>query len=299
MVCSSPHLPRERERSEKMVETIDPKNVVHSPSTARHWNATLATTAAAGVINKRACRRGGGSGRKTTTPARKRIRMHRDCARKPRSRPSTTWRSTPTGYPVLFPRSRFIQEYKLIKNSEKGPIRPFCGLHRRATSPQARGYQKLWAHNGRAVTVSDYADSLPISGSAPLAAAAPMSLMLTDHAKEIALGALALVSLFMVSNMVKKGSPTPAPAMATAGGIGMGMAPRSPSPLPGREEAVGEAMEGDRCSTAWNWTNQQGARCQSGFRAGRRKSRRGQSGQAVDESVVIELEKHLWRNYRE
>jgi flagellar biosynthesis/type III secretory pathway M-ring protein FliF/YscJ len=72
-----------------------------------------------------------------------------------------------------------------------------------------------------------------------------MSLMLTDHAKEIALGALALVSLFMVSNMVKKGSPTPAPAMAMAGGIGMGMAPRSPSPLPGREEAVGEAVEGD------------------------------------------------------
>ena len=67
--------------------------------------------------------------------------------------------------------------------------------------------------------------------------------MLTDHAKEIALGALALVSLFMVSNMVKKGSPTPAPMMATVGGIGM--APRSPSPLPGREEAVGEAMEGD------------------------------------------------------
>src|SRR5207245_10426606 len=94
----------------------------------------------------------------------------------------------------------------------------------------------------QAVTVSDYAASLPTSGSAPLAAATPMSLMLTDHAKESALGALALVSLFMVSNMVKKGSPTPAPVMAMAGG---GIGPRSPSPLQGREEAVGEAMEGD------------------------------------------------------
>src|SRR5213078_4281979 len=93
-----------------------------------------------------------------------------------------------------------------------------------------------------ALTVSDYADSLPVSGSAPLAAAAPMSLMLTDHAKEIALGALALVSLFMVSNMVKKGSATPAPALAMAAA---GVAARPTSTLRGREEAVGEAVEGE------------------------------------------------------
>ena len=69
--------------------------------------------------------------------------------------------------------------------------------------------------------------------------------MLTDHAKEIA-WRFALVSLFMVSNMVKKARPTPAPTLAmAAGGIVMGMARGSPSPLPGREEAVGEAVEGD------------------------------------------------------
>src|SRR5204863_10196061 len=93
-----------------------------------------------------------------------------------------------------------------------------------------------------AVVVDAYADSLPVTGGATLAAATPMSLLLTVHAKEIALGALALVSLFMVSNMVKKGSATPAPATAMAG---IGLAPRGTLPLQGREEAVGEAVEGD------------------------------------------------------
>jgi flagellar biosynthesis/type III secretory pathway M-ring protein FliF/YscJ len=165
----------------------------------------------------------------------------------PRSKVSTINNggdSTPTGVSVLFPRSRFVQEYKQVKQSDKEPdptmLQAFIDEQIRLKRAVVKSC--VGGLSDEAVTVADYADSLPISGSAPLAAAAPMSLMLTDHAKEIALGALALVSLFLVSNMVKKGSATPAPAVAMAGG---GILPRLTSPLPGREEAVGEAVEGD------------------------------------------------------
>jgi flagellar biosynthesis/type III secretory pathway M-ring protein FliF/YscJ len=39
-----------------------------------------------------------------------------------------------------------------------------------------------------------------------------MAAMLDGHAKEFAVGALAVVSLFMVSMIVKKGTPAPIPA---------------------------------------------------------------------------------------
>ena len=59
---------------------------------------------------------------------------------------------------------------------------------------------------------------------------------LTDHAKEVALGVLALISLFMVSNIVKKNSPVPVVAEQAP--------PVEPRELNVREEAVGEAGEG-------------------------------------------------------
>jgi len=241
------------ERSEKMIETVDPKNVVQKAvreSTATEENSNNKRDGGEpGVVSNQGLSvEGGGSGEKNNNTSEKNESEYIVIAPKTAIKTINNGGDpTPTGVSVLFPRSRFIQEYKLIKNSDKEPdptvLQVFIDDQLRLKRAVVKGC--VGALPDEAVTVSDYADSLPISGSAPLAAATPMSLMLTDHAKEIALGALALVSLFMVSNMVKKGSPTPAPMMATAGGIGMGMAPRSPSPLPGREEAVGEAVEGD------------------------------------------------------
>jgi flagellar biosynthesis/type III secretory pathway M-ring protein FliF/YscJ len=62
----------------------------------------------------------------------------------------------------------------------------------------------------------------------------------TTYAREIAIGTLALVSLFMVATLVRKGGP--APALAAAGAA----EPRQPPPfLQANEEIAGEAGDGD------------------------------------------------------
>jgi len=76
-----------------------------------------------------------------------------------------------------------------------------------------------------AVTIDSYVDITPSLASAPIAAASGLgvSTLVGGHTKEIALGVLAVMSLFMASMMVKKGSPTPIPIMAgvAVGGGGM------------------------------------------------------------------------------
>ena len=67
------------------------------------------------------------------------------------------------------------------------------------------------------IAVDTYTDLAPTVASVlPTATASSLGLAVGGHAKEIALGALALVSLFMISMIVKKGTPamalpTPAP----------------------------------------------------------------------------------------
>ena len=239
------------ERTEKVVETIDPKSVISKPVSERTLTEENNSNSRGGgepgvVSNQGLSVDNAGGGDKTTGTTEKTETEYTVAI--PKSRTSTInngGESTPTGVSVLFPRSRFLQEFKQIKSSDKEPdptvFQAFIDEQLRLKRAIVKGC--VGALADESITVADYADSLPAAGTATLAAATPMSLMLTDHAKEIALGALALVSLFMVSNMVKKGSATPAPALAMAtGGV---VAARGPSPLPGREEAVGEAVEGD------------------------------------------------------
>lgn len=96
------------------------------------------------------------------------------------------------------------------------------------------------------VTVTAYMDPLPVEGapvtnSAASSGAGIVALLAGGHAKEIALGALAVMSLFMASMMVRKGQPAPVPAIAA-----------TPVSLPGPtpvlsagEPLAGEAGSGD------------------------------------------------------
>lgn len=74
------------------------------------------------------------------------------------------------------------------------------------------------------VTVSTYFDPTPASvGPQTVTAGLSVtSLMNSGHVKEVVLGALALVSLFMVSSMVKKGAPAPILASSPAPAIAPG-----------------------------------------------------------------------------
>jgi flagellar biosynthesis/type III secretory pathway M-ring protein FliF/YscJ len=89
------------------------------------------------------------------------------------------------------------------------------------------------------VSVSQFDDDMPLLAAAPAPQTATMSfpLLIGSHSKEIALGGLALVSLFMVSTMVKRSAPAPALVAAAA-------AAATPQ-LPPGESVAGEAAEGN------------------------------------------------------
>ncbi len=90
-----------------------------------------------------------------------------------------------------------------------------------------------------AITVDTYMDDLPELAAATTVepASSAMTLSLGDHAKEVAVGALAIISLFMVAMMVRKS--TPAPIIAAP--VELKEAPA----LVGGEDIAGEAVEGN------------------------------------------------------
>ncbi|MGE5609140.1 MAG: flagellar M-ring protein FliF C-terminal domain-containing protein, partial [Bacillota bacterium] len=141
-----------------------------------------------------------------------------------------------TGASVFIPRSYFNQVYKTRTRSttdaDDATLKPIIEAELASLKPGIKKCLGLAADD--ALHMDAYTDVAPLAMAAPQAASASVSLLVTDHAKEIALGALAIVSLFMMVTMVKKNSPPPVVAPPPA---------PKPSMLPHSEEAVGEAVE--------------------------------------------------------
>jgi flagellar biosynthesis/type III secretory pathway M-ring protein FliF/YscJ len=94
------------------------------------------------------------------------------------------------------------------------------------------------------VVVAPYDDIVPLAPLAPpQTATASIPLVIGNHSKEIALGGLALVSLFMVSMFVKRSAPAPLAAAAGAAGAA-GSAGGQPATLLAGEALAGEAGDG-------------------------------------------------------
>jgi flagellar biosynthesis/type III secretory pathway M-ring protein FliF/YscJ len=142
---------------------------------------------------------------------------------------------------VLLPRSHFVRTYRALKKMpedqqpDETVLDAFIALEVAKLKPAVQ--LCLNGASADAVHVADYTDLMPraSAGSPQAASAAPMMLLVTTHAKEIALGALALVSLFMVSSMVKKGSASPVAATYASA--------TKPSQLAPPEEVAGEVRE--------------------------------------------------------
>ena len=123
---------------------------------------------------------------------------------------------------VTFPRSFFVKAYKSLKGDKEpgdAVLAPFI------TSELDRWRKVVKASlniaTDEALVVDSYVDLLPAAIEAPVQTTA-VSLLLGSHGKEIALGVLALASLFMVSMMVRKSGPAVGLAglsLAAAGGI--------------------------------------------------------------------------------
>lgn len=88
-----------------------------------------------------------------------------------------------------------------------------------------------------AITVDSYTDFIVPPREPQMAAASGVTMMLGGHVKEIALGGLALASLFMMSMMVRKGAVAPVAVAAPV------IRSSLPATLVGGEDIAGEAAE--------------------------------------------------------
>jgi flagellar biosynthesis/type III secretory pathway M-ring protein FliF/YscJ len=144
-----------------------------------------------------------------------------------------------TSASVLLPHGYFLAAWKKKTNSAEDPkedaLAAFIGEELKRMKPWVANCLGMVAEDPT-VTLDWYPDVMPTTGPAPSMASSAVPLVITDHLKEIAIGALALVSLFMVSNMVRKNAP--APALEALEPV------RQPHPLPRPDEMIGEAMEG-------------------------------------------------------
>jgi flagellar biosynthesis/type III secretory pathway M-ring protein FliF/YscJ len=163
-----------------------------------------------------------------------------------------------TSASVALPRSFFVKAYKTETGTDKDPgpavLDTFVKLQLEKLKAQVKACVSVQADD--AVVVDTYPDLVP-AVEAPTQAASGVSLMLGSHAKEIALGALALVSLFMVSMMVRKS----APAVATSAG-----AVAVPEEAPGQTVDAALAKAGMKPSLKFNLTPEEAAEVGEGGR---------------------------------
>ncbi len=145
----------------------------------------------------------------------------------------------PKSATVLIPRGYFVEDLRRRSGAtDKDPDIKLVDSFITAETTRMRDWVRtsLGLATDDMIRVDACPDPILPVAMAPQAAATSMSLMLTDHAREIALGVLAVASLLLVSNMVRKASP--APAVATAA------QPRPVPPLLSSDDTIGEVSEG-------------------------------------------------------
>src|SRR5258706_4477092 len=134
--------------------------------------------------------------------------------------PSVTreWLKSPAGSAavvgasVSIPRSYLVRIFKAQSSSNKEPdeaaLQPLVDSELRKVKNAVLGCVSQIPEDK--ILLDYYYDDLPmLEAAGQPAMASSVQLALTGHIKEIALGALAIISLFMVSMMVRKSSPAP------------------------------------------------------------------------------------------
>jgi flagellar biosynthesis/type III secretory pathway M-ring protein FliF/YscJ len=120
--------------------------------------------------------------------------------------------AVPVAAAVRVPRSYFIASYRNAnsgKDPDENTLKQYAGDELNVIRKEVKACTMI--KDDSQVTVNWYSDAMPALGSTPSAApsSSPMSLLFSGHVKEIGIGALALISLFMVSMIVRKGAPVP------------------------------------------------------------------------------------------
>ena len=150
--------------------------------------------------------------------------------------------ATPIGAAVRVPLSYFSRMMQAINPSTKDPtyaqLKPL--IDDELTKMRENVARCVALTSPNEVSIDTYVDAAPVMAAAPIAAASGsgLSLMVGGHAKELALGVLAVMSLFMASMMVRKATPSPVAA-----------APAKPESEKQTVLTVGEALAGEASST--------------------------------------------------
>jgi flagellar biosynthesis/type III secretory pathway M-ring protein FliF/YscJ len=153
--------------------------------------------------------------------------------------------ATPLAAAVQVPLSYFVTEFRVRQPKINEPsyeqLQPF--IEKKIATMKEGVAKCVGLKSSNDVSMETYVDPAPAL-SAGMAATGPsvasVSLLLGGHAKEIALGALAVMSLFMASMMVRKGAPMAVP-LANIAAAPTGL----PTILEGGEPLAGEASAGN------------------------------------------------------
>jgi len=178
---------------------------------------------------------GGSPGTSTTEDDKTKIAILPSYSDNDTKKPAGT--ATVTSAAVRVPHSYFVGIYKDL-NGGKEPDEAALKQIEASEFDNIRKEVKACTNvnTDDAVVVAEYNDPY-VPPAVTQQAASPVPAIVGTHAKEIAVGALAFLSLFMVSMMVRKGSPAPLPAVAAA--------PPEPTIHPVPSDLAGEVGEGD------------------------------------------------------
>lgn len=144
---------------------------------------------------------------------------------------------------VLIPRSYFVATYK-ISNDTKGKAPDEAVLQTFAnaqlTDLKTKVMTSIGLTSSDALSMGMYTDVGSVDpASASIAPSSATLALVASHGKEIGLGVLAVVSLFMMSSMVRKSAV--APALTLAGETGTGTSPFGAGSLPRGADLLTEA----------------------------------------------------------
>jgi len=233
-------------RTEK-TRNVDPKTLVYKPKSEEEKKEETTSGARAGAdpgINANLpgdINGGGGGGGQSSTVIESTKTEHAlDYKQQYIEEVSPAGAASIVSAAVMFPRSHFVQVYKQKSGTDKEPedavLQPVIDEQIRNYKPQVAKCLGLATEGELSVTV--YPDVVPAGlAAAPVSAGSAVTVALGGHAKEIALGVLALASLFMMAMMVKKGTPA-----AVAAPLPPPPA-RGPTVLAVGDDSIGEATD--------------------------------------------------------
>jgi flagellar biosynthesis/type III secretory pathway M-ring protein FliF/YscJ len=229
--------------SKKTIHTVDPKQIVSVPQKTEETNSeTTAETAASqdpGAVANTAVSipSSGGGGGGNTSSSESNV-FTPDYGHTDEEDTQEGGMATVESASVRVPRSYFVDQYK-NENDGKDPDDPAAfKAFIDDTSQKIHNVVKGCAvfPSDDALVVAEYSDAVqPELPMGQHAAASPLNGIVTKHSKELGIGVLAVLSLFMVSMMARKGAVSP--ALAHAG------PEADPQTLKSGETIVGNAAE--------------------------------------------------------